>query len=95
MSTSKLSYSAAYTNHSPPPIPESVGQAVNTWTRVAHIAPSRNQISGNYLSRIVGVASAICLSFLMGFATSKLTQSTTFFKSTQLNISLAEASDIV
>lgn len=94
MRASMLPYSAAYKNQSPPPLPESIRQSVNTWSRVARDAPRRDHKTANRIWHIVAVSGAIGLSFLMGFATSKLAENTTHFNAAQLGANLTEASDI-
>lgn len=94
MHASMLPYSAAYKNYTPPPIPESIRHSINTWSRVARDAPRRDHISANRIWHIVAVTGAIGLSFLMGFATSKLAENTTHFNGAQPGANLTEVSDI-
>ena len=94
MRASKLPYSEAYNSYTVPAIPENIRHTVNTWARTARDAPRRNQQRGNSILRTALVTSGICLSFLIGFAASKLTESSALFNSVQFDINETEASDI-
>ena len=85
MRVSKLPYFTAYKNSSPPPLPENVKKTISNWVQVANDAPRKDPTTNKNIVSTVLVSSAICLSFLLGFAASKLTDNTALFNSVQFD----------